>query len=128
MANHTEDENTVWQLRTTDTGSGMGGDGDPTVDDGTTNDGKDKADAEGILTGLGNLFAGASLLVGSIDNAANAQNGQGKNTNFQPSSNNPPPPPRPKVSPWLIGGGIAIVLLVIGLIMMKKDGGSKSKS
>lgn len=121
MANHIEDENNLWQLR----------EGDPVVDENdttTTDDGKDKADAEGILTGLGNLFAGASLLVGSIDNAANAQDGQGTNTNSQPSSNNPPPPSKPKVSPWLIGGGIAIVLLVIGLIMMKKDGGSKSKS
>jgi hypothetical protein len=125
MANHTEDENNLWQLR-----DGSMGDSEPPIVDETTStdDGKDKADAEGILTGLGNLFAGASLLVGSIDSAANTQDGSTANNTYQPSSNTNTPPPKPKVSPWLIGGGIAIVLLIVGLIMMKKNGGSNSKS
>lgn len=116
------EQNDVWNLRTTDTGTTPPDDGSN-----TTNDGKDKADAEGILNGIGNLLAGASLLVNSIDSAANQQDGSNTNTNnnFQPSpnttSNNNNPP---RVNPWLIGGAVALVLLVIGLIIYKSNGRS----
>lgn len=118
------EQNDVWNLRTTDTGTTPSDDGSN-----TTNDGKDKADAEGILNGIGNLLAGASLLVNSIDDAANQQDGSNTNTNnnFQPSPNTTSNNNSPRVNPWLIGGAVALVLLVIGLIIYKSNGRSSNK-